>query len=215
MSPLWIVGSVRPIQLMIASAAHSVAATAITTARTTRCSDLAGRLNTERNQIGTFREVIGVNFLSEAWQESRLGCSSGSCDPRGRRPRRPVRAGRGGRRAARRLRVPPDLGHPGARRAGGGGRRLRTRGQPVPPRVRRPTSHPGCRPRPTTRTPRRCARRTWSATALLGLATVTLLIGLGLVAWVIALTEAGVAATAATTGVHLAVMLRDRFHRRG
>ena len=53
------------------------------------------------------------------------------------------------------------------------------------------------------------------ATALLGLATVTLLIGLGLVAWVVALAEAGVAVTAATTGVHLAVMLRDRFHRRG
>jgi Domain of unknown function (DUF4395) len=53
------------------------------------------------------------------------------------------------------------------------------------------------------------------ATALLGLATVTMLIGVDLVAWVIALTEAGIAVTAATTGVHIAEMLRERFHRRG
>ena len=52
------------------------------------------------------------------------------------------------------------------------------------------------------------------AAALLAAATVTVLIGLGLVAWVIALVEAGIAVTAATTGIHLAVMLGDRLRRR-
>jgi hypothetical protein len=45
--------------------------------------------------------------------------------------------------------------------------------------------------------------------ALLGTATVFLLIGIGAVEWTLALAEAGVAAVAATTGVHLAVKLRD------
>ena len=52
------------------------------------------------------------------------------------------------------------------------------------------------------------------ATALLALATLAMVIGLNAVAWIIALVEAGVAAVAATTGVHLGVMVRDRIRRR-
>jgi len=52
------------------------------------------------------------------------------------------------------------------------------------------------------------------ATALLGAATLSMLIGLNLVSWVIALVEAGVAAIAATTGVHVGVAVRDRIRRR-
>jgi hypothetical protein len=51
------------------------------------------------------------------------------------------------------------------------------------------------------------------AAALLGLAVVLLLIGLGGVAWIMTLLEGGVAAIAATTGVHLGVVARDRFRR--
>jgi thiosulfate/3-mercaptopyruvate sulfurtransferase len=50
--------------------------------------------------------------------------------------------------------------------------------------------------------------------ALLGLATLALLISLKPVAWVIALAAAGVAATAATTGVHLGLAVRDLIRRR-
>ncbi|HTD50535.1 MAG TPA: DUF4395 family protein [Acidimicrobiia bacterium] len=50
--------------------------------------------------------------------------------------------------------------------------------------------------------------------ALLGAATVCLLVGLGGLAWIVTLVEAGVAAVAATTGAHLGVALRDRFRRR-
>jgi hypothetical protein len=52
------------------------------------------------------------------------------------------------------------------------------------------------------------------AVALLGTATLALLISLNVVAWVIALAEAGVAATAATTGVHLGLAVRDLIRRR-
>jgi hypothetical protein len=50
--------------------------------------------------------------------------------------------------------------------------------------------------------------------AVLGLATVCILIGLGGLAWFVALVEAGVAAVAATTGVHLGVLARDRLRRK-
>jgi hypothetical protein len=50
--------------------------------------------------------------------------------------------------------------------------------------------------------------------ALLGGATLALLISLNVVAWVIALAAAGVAATAATTGAHMGVAVRDRIRRR-
>jgi hypothetical protein len=50
--------------------------------------------------------------------------------------------------------------------------------------------------------------------ALLGVATLCLLIGLGGIAWFVTLTEAGVAAVAATTGVHLGVKARDRLRRK-
>jgi uncharacterized protein DUF4395 len=49
---------------------------------------------------------------------------------------------------------------------------------------------------------------------LLGAATVCLLAGLGGLAWIVTLLEAGVAVVAATTGAHLGVALRDRFLRR-
>ena len=52
------------------------------------------------------------------------------------------------------------------------------------------------------------------AFALLALATLCLLISLGGIAWIVALAEAGVAAVAATTRVHLGVMLRDRLKRK-
>jgi hypothetical protein len=52
------------------------------------------------------------------------------------------------------------------------------------------------------------------AVALLGVATLFLVIGLGGIAWIVALAEAGVAAVAATTGVHLGVTLLDRLTRR-
>jgi hypothetical protein len=51
------------------------------------------------------------------------------------------------------------------------------------------------------------------ATALLGVATLLILIGLGGVAWIVILAEAGVAAVAATTGVHLGVTALDRLRR--
>ena len=51
------------------------------------------------------------------------------------------------------------------------------------------------------------------AVALLGVASLTMLISLNVVSWVIALVEAGVAATAATTGVHVGVAVRDRLRR--
>ena len=51
------------------------------------------------------------------------------------------------------------------------------------------------------------------AVALLGAATACLLIGLGLLAWIVALGEAGVAAVAATTGAYLGVVIRDRLRR--
>ena len=49
--------------------------------------------------------------------------------------------------------------------------------------------------------------------AILGLATVCVLIGLAGVAWIVTLLEAGVAAVAATTGVHVGVEVRDRLRR--
>jgi hypothetical protein len=52
------------------------------------------------------------------------------------------------------------------------------------------------------------------AALLLAFATLCLLLSLGGIAWIVALAEAGVAAVAATTGVHLGVTLRDRFRRR-
>lgn len=52
------------------------------------------------------------------------------------------------------------------------------------------------------------------ATALLGAATLALLVTLNVLAWIIALAEAGVAAVAATTGVHLGVVVRDRIRHR-
>jgi hypothetical protein len=52
------------------------------------------------------------------------------------------------------------------------------------------------------------------AAALLVFATLCLLITLGGIAWIVALAEAGVAAVAATTRVHLGVVLRDRLKRR-
>ena len=79
--------------------------------------------------------------------------------------------------------------------------------QPVPPALRRRSSRPGCRPRPPRRAgrddpgPGRARGRRCSASA-----TLLLLIGLGGVAWIVALAEAGVAAVAATTGVHLGVV---------
>lgn len=51
------------------------------------------------------------------------------------------------------------------------------------------------------------------AVSLLAAATVFMLISLNVVAWVVALIEAGVAAIAATTGVHVSVMLRDQLRR--
>ena len=51
--------------------------------------------------------------------------------------------------------------------------------------------------------------------ALLGVAMVAVLISLNVVAWIIALAEAGIAVIAATTGVHAGVVVRDRIrHRR-
>jgi hypothetical protein len=52
------------------------------------------------------------------------------------------------------------------------------------------------------------------AVALLGFATLCLLISLGGIAWIVALAEAGVAAVAATTRVHLGEILLDRLERR-
>jgi len=52
------------------------------------------------------------------------------------------------------------------------------------------------------------------ASALLGVAMLLILIGLGGVAWIVTLVEAGVAAVAATTSVHLGVTALDRFRRR-
>lgn len=52
------------------------------------------------------------------------------------------------------------------------------------------------------------------AVALLGVAILALLISLNVVAWIVGLAEAGVAATAATTGVHVGVAVRDRIRHR-
>jgi hypothetical protein len=49
--------------------------------------------------------------------------------------------------------------------------------------------------------------------AVLGAATACLLIDLGGLSWIVALGEASVAAVAATTGVHLGVVVRDWLHR--
>jgi hypothetical protein len=51
--------------------------------------------------------------------------------------------------------------------------------------------------------------------ALLGVATLALLIGLGPITWIVALATAGIAAVAATTGVHIGVTVRDQLRRRG
>jgi hypothetical protein len=51
--------------------------------------------------------------------------------------------------------------------------------------------------------------------ALLVVATLCLLIGINLLAWIFTLAEGGVAAVAATTGVHLGVVVRDRIRRAG
>jgi len=51
------------------------------------------------------------------------------------------------------------------------------------------------------------------AVVLLGVATLCIVIGLGGVAWIVTLLEGGVAVVAATTGVHLGVVVRDRLHR--
>jgi len=50
--------------------------------------------------------------------------------------------------------------------------------------------------------------------ALLAVGTGCIAIGLGGIAWFVALLEAGVAVTAATTGLHLGVLVRDRLRRR-
>jgi Domain of unknown function (DUF4395) len=51
------------------------------------------------------------------------------------------------------------------------------------------------------------------ASALLGAATAAMVISLNVVAWVVALAEAGVAVIAATTGVHVGIAVRDRIRR--
>jgi hypothetical protein len=50
--------------------------------------------------------------------------------------------------------------------------------------------------------------------ALLGVAILALLISLNVVAWVFALVVAGIAATAATTGVHVGIAVADRIRHR-
>ena len=52
------------------------------------------------------------------------------------------------------------------------------------------------------------------AVALLGAATLALVVSLNVLCWIVALVEAGVAATAATTGVHVGIAVRDRIRRR-
>jgi hypothetical protein len=49
---------------------------------------------------------------------------------------------------------------------------------------------------------------------LLGVATLALLIDLGPITWIVALAAAGVAAVAATTGIHIGVTVRDQLRRR-
>jgi hypothetical protein len=51
------------------------------------------------------------------------------------------------------------------------------------------------------------------AFGLLGVASLSLLIGLGGFAWILAVVEGLVAAVAAATGIHLGVTLRDRLRR--
>ncbi len=53
------------------------------------------------------------------------------------------------------------------------------------------------------------------ATVLLGTATLVLALGIGPIAWVVALAQAGAAAVAATTGVHLGELALARLRRRG
>jgi hypothetical protein len=52
------------------------------------------------------------------------------------------------------------------------------------------------------------------AVALLGVAIVAVVISLNVVAWIMALAEAGIAVIAATTGVHVGVVVRDRIRHR-
>jgi hypothetical protein len=50
--------------------------------------------------------------------------------------------------------------------------------------------------------------------ALLVVATLCILIGLGVVGWFVTVVAAGIALAAATTGVHLGVMVTERIHRK-
>ena len=52
------------------------------------------------------------------------------------------------------------------------------------------------------------------AVALLGVATLCLVIGLGGIGWIVTLGEGGVALVAATTGVHLGEVAHDRLRRK-
>jgi len=52
------------------------------------------------------------------------------------------------------------------------------------------------------------------AAALLAVATFFLLVGVGAIAWIVTLAEGGVAAVAATTGIHVGIVARDRIRRR-
>ena len=85
--------------------------------------------------------------------------------------------------------------------------------QPVPPAVRRARRAPALAGRPTSSRAATLRAQDALAVALLGVATLCVLIGLGGSRWIVALVEAGVAVVAATTGVHLGVVVRDRLRR--
>jgi Domain of unknown function (DUF4395) len=82
---------------------------------------------------------------------------------------------------------------------------LRIFGALVAPRLSRPTATV---PSDTVQT------QDLLGAALLGVATLCILIGIGGIGSIVTLGEAGVAVIAATTGLHLGVTVRDRIRRK-
>ena len=102
---------------------------------------------------------------------------------------------------------------PGARRRRRRRRARRPGRQPVPPDLRRARRAPALARPPTSSRRRRSGPRTSSRSRCSAWPRCASSSASGGIAWIVTLAEAGVAAVAATTGVHLGVEVRDRLRR--
>lgn len=95
----------------------------------------------------------------------------------------------------------------------GAGALIGPRGNPFH-RIFERLAAPRLSPAPSVLAPETIQAQDVLGVALLGTATLCILIGLGGFGWIVTLGEGGVAVVAATTGAHLGIMLLDRIRRK-